>query len=124
MLELILSIASAFIAGYFVGEFVTILRTRSLILKLAAIAGIDIRQLIEEAKNNKDVKAVALRKLQVETHHDILYLFDSESDVFICQGSTIEDLAKQAKEHKNIIEALVTYGNKQFVFSNGESKGV
>ena len=57
----------------------------------------------------------------VEKHGDILYLFDNDSDEFICQGSSVQELAKLAKELKNVSVAAVKHGDKIFAFKDGES---
>lgn len=62
-----------------------------------------------------------LHELIIEKHNDILYLFEKESNRFICQASSVQELAKIAKEDNNIINAAVVFDNKIFTFVNGET---
>lgn len=80
---------------------------------------IDIEKALGLEKQEKPASTVY--KLEVETHGDMLYLFDSESDSFICQGSSVQELATLAKEYKNVLYAAVKYNDKVFAFKDGKS---
>ncbi len=58
--------------------------------------------------------------LMTEKHGDTLYLFEKETDHFMCQGSSLEDLAKKLSEYKDIHIALVDHNSKPVWFVNGE----
>lgn len=79
-----------------------------------------IIQVREEEKNKADI----VHKLQVEQHGDLLYLFDKESDSFICQGSSVQELCDLAKSRKNVNLAAVLHGDKIFAFKDGISTEV
>jgi len=76
-----------------------------------------IMQVREEEKN----KPEKVHKLQVEQHGELLYLFDKESDNFICQGSSVQELCDLAKKNKNVNLAAVLHGEKVFTFKDGIS---
>ena len=84
--------------------------------KAAEEAGIDL-----DAEFVKPEKQV--HKLKVEKHGEMLYLFDNK-DEFICQGSSVQELANLAKKYKNIVYAAVMFDNKVFAFKDGESTEV
>lgn len=71
---------------------------------------IDLADLATEGQPSTEVK---IPYLNAETHNDVILLYDSSN--FICQGSTLEELAKKALEYKNIHEAIVIH-NKNIVF--------
>jgi len=115
-----------FYVGYKVGEALTLIRVKGLLAKFAKMAGVDLEQFAKEVAGVEDeVKEISTTTvLHTETHHGILYLFDKESDAFICQGNTIEELAKLAKEQKQIIEAVVEHGEERFLFHDGIPKSL
>jgi hypothetical protein len=111
--------------GYFIGKFHTLLTLRSAIKELAEREGLDfdaeMRALERARKGEEEVKIELVHKLKVEKIGEILYLYDEDDD-FVCQASSLEDLAMQAKEYKQIILAAVLYNDKTFMFVNGNSK--
>lgn len=60
--------------------------------------------------------------LVIEHNKNILYLFDSQTNTFICQGKTLDELALLSKQYKNITEAMVldTKSNTIVTFSDGK----
>jgi len=82
--------------------------------------GIDLEKELINAETPKK----SVFKLAVEQHGDMLYLFDKEEDSFICQGTSVQELAKLAKQHNNIMYAAVLYGEKVFEFKDGKSSEV
>lgn len=107
-----------FAAGYFVGEAITLFRLRESIKDIAKALDIDI----SEKSNIEEIKVVKIRRLETESVNDTLYLYDKETRDFICQGKTMDELAKLAKEYKSIIGAVVLHGDKIFMFTDGVSK--
>ena len=48
--------------------------------------------------NVKNLQKQQIPLLTTEKHGDTLYLFEKETDSFMCQGSSLEDLAKKLAE--------------------------
>lgn len=109
-----------FSVGYFLGEAVTLYRLRESIKDIAKALDIDISEF--ESEKSDDVKVIKVRRLEAETVNDTIYLYDKETRDFICQGKTMAELAKFAKDYKSIIGAVVLHGDKVFVFSDGDYK--
>jgi hypothetical protein len=101
MFELLIFIVGLFI-GYHMGYSVLIWRIKDLIIKEAKNEGMDVSMFEEEEKPTNTVS-----QLFVERSNNVLYLYDKEANSFICQASTLEDLARLAKEYKNIKYAAV-----------------
>jgi len=97
-----------FYLGIQLGEILTSLRIRHFIsnIEMEKIQG----------------KETEIKKLITEQINDVLYLYNYETKDFICQGSSIEELAKMAKEYKNINLAAVIHKEKLFLFNNGTCK--
>lgn len=111
---------SIFFIGVMVGNAWASFKFVRALKDAADEAGIDLEKEITNYKTTQKV----VYKLAVEKHGDTLYLFDKEEDSFICQGSSIQELAKLAKQYNNIVYAAVLFDDKVFQFSDGESTEV
>ena len=117
MLELII-ICGIFWMGYQIGVHLTVWSLRDLLIDAAKREGFKID------KDNKLVEPDSIPNvyvLVIEKIKNTLYLYDHK-DEFVCQASTVEELASLAKRHKNIKYAAVMYGDEAFVFVDGVVK--
>lgn len=112
-----------FIAGFIVGEMYGYYKVVKAIRRLAEDNGFDIEKELGLNTTEKDTEkeTPSVYKLNVEQHGEMLYLFDSEKDNFICQGSSVQELCKVAKEQNNVKFAAVKHGDKIFAFKDGVS---
>jgi hypothetical protein len=117
-MDLIILLLLAGTLGYAVGYFSVIWKLRDVIKDVAKAEGIDLN----EDFTVKEKKVTEVYKLDVEEINQMLYLFDRESKDFVCQGSSIDELARLCKEYRNIMMATVVYQNKVFMFVNGHAK--
>lgn len=85
--------------------------------------GIDLEKELGFVQEQEEKKP-GVYKLIVEEHGNLLYLFDAEKDKFICQGSSVQELCKIAKEQQNVLYAAVKHGDRVFQFKDGESTEV
>lgn len=121
LLLLLILVVVAFQAGKHYGYFKIV----KLMKEVAQEQGIDLEKELGLLKEQEEAnKTPAVYKLEVETHGELLYLFDKETDRFICQGSSVQELAKLAKELKQVNLAAVKYGDKVFAFKDGISTEV
>ena len=100
MFELLIFIVGLYI-GYQVGYSVSVWRIKDVLVKEAKKEGLDVSMFEEQKPTN------SVSQLFIERANNVLYLYDKEANSFICQASTMEDLAKLAKEYKNIEYAAV-----------------
>lgn len=124
---LILFICLVFYFGYVVGSSVTYYRLSRIFLELAESLGVNLQNELTKIKNIRErdkayVARLHLYQLETEVHGDMIYLYDKERNDFICQANSIEELAKLAKEIKQIDDAVVVHGDKVFMFSDGKSQ--
>ena len=87
----------------------------------------EIKNAVDEAKKKPKVveqKPTTPKVYKLETHEEnnMLYLYNRDTNSFICQAPTIEELAKLAKDYKNITAASVLHGKKVFMFMDGNAK--
>lgn len=66
------------------------------------------------------VKQPNVYKLETELVDDIILLYDRETNDFICQGNSLEQLAKLSKEYKKIEYASVKHGEYFVAFIEGK----
>lgn len=117
MLDTILTIAIVFYVGFQIGTHYMAFKLRHLIIRDAISKGIEVNTLTEfEEQTNL--------KLVIEYHQNSLYLFNSKDDGFVCQANTIEDLARLAKEYKNIKHAYVLDSKTNTIFTFVDGKVV
>lgn len=98
------------------GSMYTTYKLRELIIRDALAKGIDITAIenkIEKKKTNT---------LIIEYDNNVMYLYDNETNTFVCQGQTVEELANLAKKYKNIEHAIVldSKSNQVFTFADGK----
>jgi len=121
IIVLILLLVVAFQAGKHYGYFKIV----KLMKEVAEEQGLDLEKELGLVKAREEQnQADKVHKLQVEQHGDLLYLFDKESDNFICQGSSVQELCDLAKKTKNVNLAAVLHGDKVFAFKDGISTEV
>ena len=58
-------------------------------------------------------------QLFVEKANNTLYLYDKNDNTFVCQGSSLEELATLAKKYKNIDYAAVMIDKEIYAFVDG-----
>ena len=114
----IISLIVIFCAGYFIGKVHTYYKITRLLKDTMEEIGISIEDLRGEQK--EELESI-VSKLEVETHGDMLYLYDRENHTFICQANTVQELATLAKEYKQVLYAVVKHGDKVFTFNDGQS---
>lgn len=119
MLEFII-LGVTFWLGYQIGQAILSWQLRDLIRKEAIKEGIKVDNefnIVEDTKNKPNVF-----QLFVEEANNILYLYDRTDDTFVCQGSSLSELAKLAKEYKNIKYAAVMTDKEIYAFVDGTVK--
>ncbi len=124
-MELLILFAIVFIA-FQMGKHYGYYKIVKLMKEVAEEQGLDLERelgIVQEREEQKN-QPEKVHKLQVEQHGDLLYLFDKESDSFICQGSSVQELCDLAKKHKNVNLAAVLHGEKVFKFQDGISTEV
>lgn len=115
MLELII-IGFIFWIGYQVGISVTAYRLRDLVYREAKRRG-----LLKEVDTELEETPV-VAQLMVEKSNNVLYLYNRDDNTFVCQGSTLEEIASLAKKYNNIKYAAVMIDQEIYAFVDGTVK--
>jgi len=102
LLDIILILA----LGWFMGKFHTMYKLRK---NLRSII------IIEEAARKPNVY-----KLETEEIDNTILLYDRETNDFICQGNSLEQLAQLSREYKKIEYATVKHGDYFVAFIEGK----
>ena len=66
------------------------------------------------------VPSLEVFKLEIEEHQGVKFLYDSDAQEFICQGSTLDDLAKLFNERKRKSLGMLEYDNTSVYFIDGK----
>jgi hypothetical protein len=120
MLELII-LAFVFYVGYNIGQMVLSWHLRDIIVREARKEGIRVDgdyNIIESTEDDKP----NVFQLFVESVNDILYLYDRNNNVFICQAKSMDELAELSLKNNNIKYAAVLHGEHVVAFVNGKVK--
>lgn len=114
---LLLALVIAFQLGKHYGYYKIV----KLMKEVAEEQGLDLEKELGIVKAKEENKVEKVHKLNVEQQGDMLYLFDKESDDFICQATSVQELCELAKKYKNVNMAAVLHGDKVFAFKDGIS---
>jgi hypothetical protein len=114
-MDLLIFLGCIFIIGFFVGQIYSNMITAYKIRQIFKTHNVELKvNELEEKLNN------SIFELEVEKFENQLYLYTCNDRSFICQGKSLEELAKLCKEYKNIDIAEVQHENKFFLFNNGK----
>lgn len=80
------------------------------------------KQLIKAQENLVLQNKTFLHNCLIEKHNDVLYLYDKNSNDFICQGLSLDELADKALKYKNVEYAMVENNQKVILFERGKVK--
>jgi len=114
-MEILIGIVIGVVIGYHAGVVHSMMKLKEFIFKEAKIHGIKL-------EGDDDKPNVTVPELMIEEVNNVLYLYEREENTFICQGTSLEELAKLANQYKNIKYAVVLNGDKVYAFANGEVK--
>jgi hypothetical protein len=104
-----------FVLGWVMGEIFMIQKIR----RICIDHGFDIDEEVTNSHIEKFMAEKRIFSLETEEVDDTILLYDRDTKTFLCQGSTLEELAVKAKEQKNIEYAAVYHTDKMFIFLRG-----
>jgi hypothetical protein len=99
-----------FLIGFVIGELYLAFRIRKV-----------LENMVDDSMEEAASATVEVYKLKTEVTPDSILLYD-EANAFICQGKTIEELAKLALEYSGIKYAAVMHNGSMFTFFDGTVK--
>lgn len=100
-----------FLAGWFIGRWV--LRFMLIVEALNSMTPEELRRAFK-----KDPRRIPV--LHTEQSSDNLFLSDTSTNTFMCQGKTLEELAANLKSVCNISMAQVNHDDKQIIIVDGK----
>jgi len=111
-LDTILAFLAVFVIGFKLGEMFFSLRIREAVKIEAHRQGF----------TTDEDEEVIVRKMMVEESDNQLFLYDFDNKAFICQGNTVQELAKKAKLDRGVNVAVVVHDKNCYYFINGDVK--
>ena len=127
-LILLLFCVVIFFSGYMFGSLRAWAEISRKLKEAADSIGMDLDKEFEELEQKKSEQhgrkmiVSKIENFELETHNDVLYLFNTDTNSFVCQGSTLEEIAKTLSEVKKIKIAMVNHNDKNIWFVDGEVK--
>ena len=115
----LIEIIIIFAVGYYIGEFIAVMRMVSLYERLTG-RELEIEDIEKLNADDSHVLEVAKSMMfKTETINDTLYLYNVEQNSFVCQGSTLEDICKKCVEYTKLTDVFV-FHEKQAYHYDGE----
>jgi hypothetical protein len=111
-LSTFLFILFVFVFGFKMGEMFFSLRIREAVKIEAHRQGF----------TTDEDEDIIVRKMIVEENDNQLFLYDFDDKEFICQGHSVQELAKKAKANRGINVAVVVHNKECYYFINGDIK--
>jgi len=112
-----------FALGWFLGEVYAISRVSKLLQKIAELHEIDLEKEIVNLKA-KEIISNHITKLHIESIDGSLFMYEHETNRFICQGNTLDELVEKFQKETNIQFAAVVHDKKVFMIIDGKIKEV
>jgi hypothetical protein len=111
ILEFIISSIIFFVAGWYIGRLLLMIRVSTNINDM-----LNNKQIIFNRPESK-IKSASV--YTAEEHNGVMYLYDITTKAFVCQAPTLADLAIHLYKHENISLALVVHGDSTMWFVEG-----
>jgi hypothetical protein len=115
-MELLIFVVGMIVGG-FIGHLVTVWILKDVIQFYAEKHKTELG--LDDELAQKPTASKKIHKLKIEAHGDQLYCFEVDTDNFVCQATTIEEIAKLSRERKQINTAAVIYNDTVFAFVDG-----
>lgn len=115
-----IEIVVIFAIGYYVGVYVTVMKMLNL---YAQLTGSELSP--EDIKNvgNEELEEV-YHVFQTETHNNVLYLYNKDTDLFVCQASSFEELCKLCKELTKCSDIFVIHDDESYYYNGSVLKKI
>ena len=113
-LSSLLDILGAFLLGMFIMEKIIFYRIR----KSLREAGLEID---EDEDQSEETEQIEVKKFFVENVNGLLYLYEHNTNKFICQGKVLTELASLSNKYdKAEVACVINYDQEVIWFINGE----
>lgn len=111
-----------FALGWFLGEIFALLRVSKVLQNLAELHDVDLEKELENIKAKEISNHII--KLHIESIDGALFMYEHETNKFICQGNTLDELVEKFQKETNIQFAAVVHDKKVFMIIDGKIKEV
>jgi hypothetical protein len=101
-------------------EYIGVLLVIVLVILLLTIRFVVNKRLKEIEKDLLKNNTVLMFLLKIEEHNNMLYLYNTGTDMFVSQGKSLHELSKNVYEYKKIELAMVSYNKNLLYFLNGK----
>ena len=115
----ILEFIAIFAFGWWAGQIYMLLKFRKNLKKIVEDAGMTMDEWAETV-NDLTIKAVKVPNLFTEQSGNSIMLYSKDTGAFVCQASSIDELAMLANEYNKINVAIVKHDDNEIYFIDGK----
>lgn len=108
----------AFSIGWFGGQYYMALQLRKQIAKIAERYGMTLEELVKSFEQVTTIEIKKVPNLVTEYQGNTIYLYNKDTGKFVCQGSSLDELAMLCNDEFQA--ALVEDKDTNLIFANGK----
>ena len=120
----ILVLFQGFLLGWVFHSFYVAYRMRKIVKKILEDNNLSLEDLdsFMDDKNKRNLKIINVPNLFTETAGNSIMLYSKDTGSFMCQATTVEDLADNLYKFNKVKFALVQHDSKEVWFVEGKVK--
>jgi hypothetical protein len=120
-LYIILALVQGFVLGWVVHGLFVNYQVRKVLAAIAKEHNISLEEMVDEVMSDKK-NVVRVPILFTEAVGNSIMLFNKETKQFVCQATSLEELAKNMMDHTSIKIAVVDHDAERMLFVDGKVK--
>ena len=117
----ILEFLVVFAFGWWAGQVYMLIKFRQSLKKIVESAGMTMDEWAETV-NDLTIKAVKVPNLFTEKSGNSIMLYNKDTGAFMCQASSLDELAVLSNQHNKIEVAVVSHNDQELYFVDGKVK--
>ncbi len=120
----VLVLFQAFLLGWVCHSFYVAYKMRKIVKKIMEDNNLSLEDLdsFMDDKNKRNLKIINVPNLFTETAGNSIMLYSKDTGSFMCQATTVEDLADNLYKFNKVKFALVQHDSKEVWFVEGKVK--
>jgi hypothetical protein len=120
----ILVLFQGFLLGWVLHSFYVAYKMRKIVKKILEDNNLTLEDLdsVLDSKNNSNLKIINVPNLFTEMAGNSIMLYNKDTGNFMCQATTVEDLADNLYKFNKVKFALVQHDSKEVWFVEGKVK--
>lgn len=117
----ILEFLAVFAIGWWAGQAYMLIKFRQKLKQIVEDAGMTLDEWADTV-NDLTIKAVKIPNLFTELAENSIMLYNKDTGAFVCQATSLDELAMLANEYNKITVAVVKHNDNEIYFIDGKVK--